>query len=114
MKELIIKKCLKCGATIKVINDCHCDNCGITCCKETMKELKANESDGAIEKHKPICTKEGDYIIVKVDHVMETDHYIEWLCLVTDDKEEYIYLKNEPTAKFKASTGKIYSYCNKH
>ena len=28
-KELIIKKCQKCGAMVKVIEDCHCDNCGI-------------------------------------------------------------------------------------
>ena len=46
---------------------------------------------------------------------MEEDHYIEWLCLLTDDKEEYAYLKDEPTATFKkVDEGKIYAYCNKH
>ena len=25
MKELKLKKCLKCGALIKVIEDCHCE-----------------------------------------------------------------------------------------
>ena len=30
--ELIIKKCLKCGALVEVINDCNCNECGITCC----------------------------------------------------------------------------------
>ncbi len=48
---MMIKKCLKCGATVKVLNDCHCDDCGITCCNGKMVELKANSSDGAVEKH---------------------------------------------------------------
>ena len=115
MKELIIKKCPKCGATVKVIKDCTRDNCGIKCCGEQMKELKANSTDGAIEKHKPTYTIENDKIIVSVNHVMDEDHYIEWLCLLTDDKEEYIYLKDEAKATFdKVTNGKIYAYCNKH
>ena len=117
MKELVIKKCLKCGATIKVIKDCHCHDCGITCCGEPMKEIRANSTDGAVEKHKPTYTFENDKLIVTINHVMEKEHYIEWICLITDDKEEYIYLNpgDEPKAIFnKVTNGKIYSYCNKH
>ena len=114
MKELVIKKCLKCNATIKVIKDCTCDNCGIKCCGEPMKEIRVNSTDGAIEKHKPTYTIQDDKIIATVNHVMD---YIEWLCLLTDNKEEYVYLNpgDEPKTIFdKVSTGKIYSYCNKH
>ncbi len=115
MKELVIKKCLKCGAIVKVIEDCNCDNCGIKCGGEGMKELKTNSTDGAIEKHKPEYTIQEDKLVVTVNHVMDSDHYIEWICLVTDDKEEYVYLKGEPKATFdKVTNGKIYSYCNKH
>ena len=117
MKELIIKKCLKCGATVKVIKDCKCDNCGITCCNNKMNELKANESDGNVEKHKPSYTVDNDKIIVTVNHVMEEDHYIEWICLVTEKEEKYIYLNpnDKPAVTFNNVTkGKIYSYCNKH
>ncbi len=115
MKELTIKKCLKCQATIKVINDCTCEDCGIKCCGEQMKEVRANSTDGAIEKHKPTYTIDGNKLIVTVNHVMEEEHYIEWVCLLTDDKEEYVYLKNEPKAIFdKVTNGKIYAYCNKH
>ena len=115
MKELVIKKCLKCGAIVKVIEDCNCDNCGIKCCGESMKEVKANSTDGAIEKHKPTYEFGNDKLIVTVNHVMDDDHYIEWLCLLTDDREEYIYLKKEPKATFdKVTNGKIYAYCNKH
>ena len=28
-KELIIRKCKNCGAMVKVLEDCTCDNCGI-------------------------------------------------------------------------------------
>ena len=115
MKELVIKKCLKCGAMVKVIKDCTCDDCGIKCCGEQMKEVKANSLDAAIEKHKPTYEFTGDKLIVTVNHVMEDDHYIEWICLLTDDKEEYAYLKGEPKAIFdKVQKGKIYAYCNKH
>jgi len=117
MKKLIIKKCLKCGAMVKVIEDCNCENCGITCCGEAMSEVKANTSDGAVEKHKPTYTHKDGKLIVGVDHVMEEDHYIEWLCLLTDTKEEYIYLtpEDEPTYIFdNVKSGTIYAYCNKH
>lgn len=117
MKELIIKKCLKCGAIVKVLKDCECPDCGINCCGEAMKELKTNSTDGAIEKHKPTYTVDNNKLIVNVAHVMEEDHYIEWICLVTDNKEEYVYFKpnDNPTATFdKVSKGTIYSYCNKH
>lgn len=115
--DLIIKKCFKCGATVKVIHDCTCNDCGITCCGTLMKEIKANISDGAIEKHKPTYVVDGDNLIVTVNHVMDNDHYIEWIMLFTDDKEEYRYLKPGENAKVifsNVSSGKIYSYCNKH
>ena len=117
MKELIIKKCLKCGAIVKVIKDCECDDCGLKCCGEAMKEIKTNSTDGAIEKHKPTYTIENDKLVVSVNHVMEEEHYIEWLCLLTANTEEYVYFKpgDEATAIFdNVTSGKIYAYCNKH
>ncbi len=114
---MIIKKCLKCGALVKVINDCTCPDCGITCCGSEMKEMMANTSDGAVEKHKPTYIIDGDKLIVTINHVMDDDHYIEWISLVTDDSEEYRYLKPGMEAKTifdKVPSGKIYAYCNKH
>ena len=117
MKELVIKKCLKCGALVKVIRDCECNDCGIKCCGEQMKEIKANSVDASIEKHKPTYTTQNDKLVVTVNHVMDEDHYIEWICLLTSNKEEYVYLKpgDEPKAIFdNVNSGKIYSSCNKH
>ena len=117
MKELVIKKCMKCGALVKIIKDCNCDNCTITRCNEPMKELKANSTDGAVEKHKPTYEKVDNNIVVNVDHVMDKDHYIEWICLLTDNEEEYVYLKPGEKAQVtfnNVKEGKLYSYCNKH
>ena len=117
MKELVIKKCSKCGAIVKVIEDCNCDNCGIMCCGEQMKTVKSNSTDGAVEKHKPVYIKKDNKLIVNVPHVMEDDHYIEWICLLTDNREEYVYLTPGDTPEVifdNAREGKLYAYCNKH
>lgn len=116
-KELVIKRCEKCGATVKVIEDCNCSGCGIVCCGETMKELVPNSVDAAVEKHVPNYTVEGDKIIAYVNHVMEDEHYIEWISIVSDQKECIKYLNpgDEAKATFKYVPGStIYAYCNKH
>lgn len=117
MKELLLKKCFECGAIIRVVEDCHCDNCGIMCCGKPMKELKANSVDAAVEKHVPTYQIQGDDLVVTVHHVMEEDHYIEWIALLTDKTEEIVYLKPgcEATVTFHYQTaGNLYAYCNKH
>ena len=116
MRELVLKKCPNCGALIKVINDCSCNACGIKCCDKEMLSIKPNDTDAAFEKHIPTYQVEGDTLAVKVNHVMEEDHYIEWIAFVNDTKEEYIYFKpgDEAKAIFKYKQGTLYSYCNKH
>ena len=117
MKEFVIKKCNKCGAIVKVIEDCNCDNCGIVCCGENMVALKANSTDGAVEKHVPTYEINGDEIIVTVNHVMEEDHYIEWISAASNDSELIKYLAPGEDAKLvcKYVPGMVlYAYCNKH
>lgn len=116
-RELVLKKCEKCGAVIKVIEDCKCDNCGIKCCDEQMKVIKPNSVDAAVEKHVPTYEIVEDEIFVKVNHVMEKEHYIEWIAMVTDTREEFVELYPEQNAecRFKYVPGaKLYAYCNKH
>lgn len=115
--ELIIKKCSKCGAMVKVIEDCKCNNCGIQCCGEEMKIMVPNSVDAAVEKHVPTYEIIDNEIIVKVNHVMEKEHYIEWISLVKENKEYKVKLYPEQNAEarfpyIKGAT--IYSYCNKH
>lgn len=114
---MLIKKCFKCGALVAVLKDCECKDCGITCCGEPMKEVKANSVDAAIEKHKPTYEINEDELEVRVDHVMESDHYIEWIKVVVGDEEHTYYFNpgEEPAVVIPYEKGtKLYAYCNKH
>lgn len=116
-KELLIKKCKKCGAMVKVLKDCTCENCGIKCCGEEMEMLTPNSVEASFEKHIPTYEKISEGIFVKVNHVMDKDHYIEWLALVTDNKEYVVTLYPEQNAEceFPYIPGStLYAYCNKH
>ena len=115
--ELVIKKCSKCGATVKVIEDCNCDNCGIVCCGEPMQVMVPNSVDAAVEKHVPIYEVAGDELVVKVAHVMEKEHFIEWIALVKENKEYCVklYPEQDAEARFPYLKGAtLYAYCNKH
>ena len=69
------------------------------------------------EKHKPTYEKVEDEVFVKVNHVMEKEHYIEWIALVTDNKQciHKLYPEQNAEVRFKYIPGStIYAYCNKH
>ena len=116
-REFIVKKCMKCGAVVKVFEDCNCPGCGIRCCDEEMKALVPNSVDASAEKHVPTYEVKDRKIFVRVNHVMEEEHYIEWIAIVYDDHEKITYLNpgDEPVAHCKYVPGStIYAYCNKH
>ena len=115
--ELIVKKCMKCGAIIIPYQDCTCDGCGIKCCGEEMQELIANSEDASFEKHIPNYEIAQDEISVTVNHVMEKEHYIEFIALVSDTKIylEKLYSEMNAQVRFKYTKGAtLYAYCNKH
>lgn len=115
--ELIVKKCMKCGAIIIPYKDCRCDGCGIKCCGEEMKELIANSEEASREKHIPNYEIAQDEILVTINHVMEKDHYIEFIALVSDTKIylEKLYPEMNAQVRFKYTKGAtLYAYCNKH
>lgn len=114
MSELIVKKCYKCGQVIKVINN---TNRNILCCGDEMKVLVPNTFEASFEKHIPTYEIKDGVIYAKVDHVMEDNHYIEWICFVSPDEVSTTYFKPHdiPEAHFKNIKGTtIYAYCNKH
>ena len=116
MKELIIRKCFKCGAEIRVLEDCNCQ-CGFQCCGEDMKTLVPNSVDAAFEKHVPTYEVRDGMIYAKVNHVMEDEHYIEWITVISDNKEITTNLTpgQDAVACGKYVPGStIYAYCNKH
>lgn len=115
--EFILKTCTKCGATIEVIKDCTCNNCGIQCCGQEMVTVTPNSVDASVEKHLPTFEVIGNYIVATVNHVMEDDHYIEYLALDSDRINAKKFLKpgEKATAVFPYIEGStLYSYCNKH
>lgn len=42
-------RCENCGAMVKVLIDCKCDNCGIKCCNEPMKEISEEDAKKYME-----------------------------------------------------------------
>ena len=110
-----VLECKSCGARVIVDKDCKCP-CGIVCCDEKMVELIPNSVDAAIEKHVPVYVINEITIEVKVNHVMDEDHYIEWIALETGEGINIKYLKpgEKPEAEFYYRPGVLYAYCNKH
>lgn len=110
-------KCKNCGAVVRVIDDCNCGDCGITCCGDAMVELKENSVDASFEKYLPQYKVVDDKIEVIVPHVMEEDHYIEFISYEHDNTIETVSFtyKDSPKAIFNYYKGStLYSYCNKH
>ena len=112
---MLLKKCKKCGTLVKVLNDCP--DCSIQCCGAEMESVIPNSVDAAVEKHVPTYEVLGDTISVRVSHVMEEEHFIEWISLVTDSKEYIVNLTPnvDAVAEFPyVPNSVLYSYCNKH
>ncbi len=113
MQELKLKKCLKCHRIVKIING----SCPIMCCKEEMVDVIANSVDAAFEKHIPQYEVIDGEMHISVNHVMEDDHYIEWILVkyAGGSIEKYYQPGDEPTLVAPYEKGAtIYSYCNKH
>ena len=112
-----------------------CDLCGnlvvmvkesgkpMSCCNQTMKELIPGTTDGATEKHLPVCEVDGNKVCVKVgsvEHPMTDAHYIEWIAIETSKGSQMKKLcpNDAPKAEFVLAEGETlvsaYSYCNLH
>ena len=113
-------KCNHCGNVITKIID---KNVPVVCCGEPMKELIANSTDAAIEKHKPVVKVEGNkatIVVGSVEHPMTAEHYIEFIAIQFNDREGIIHLKpnEKPIVELQLKEGqrieKVYAYCNQH
>lgn len=116
-QEIILKKCNQCGALIQVLKDCDCKDCGIMCCNEPMEEVTLNDQEASFEKHIPNYQIKDNNLMIKVNHVMDPDHYIEMIIVKTDTETYIKNLKPEETPELTYPLNgvtTIYSYCNKH
>jgi len=100
MEKGLFYQCRKCGNIAALLKP---SGVALSCCGEEMVLLAANSTDASKEKHVPQVSLENGRIKVSVGsviHPMADEHYIEWIALVTDDREEFAYLKpgKEPSA----------------
>ena len=88
-----------------------------------MVELRANDTDGAKEKHVPQVVVDGATVHVKVGevaHPMTPEHLIAFIVLVTEKGYQIAPLtaQDAPEATFALAAGdapvKAYEYCNLH
>lgn len=111
-KEIVLKRCPICGAVVRVMKDGP-----MMCCGKPMERVECNSKDYASEKHLPTYEVKGNEIVVTVPHVMDEEHYIEWVCMVSNKEEimKKFVPGNPATVTLPYVEGAvIYSYCNQH
>lgn len=118
--DLVFYRCEHCGnIAIKPFDS----GVPLVCCGDEMEELVANTQDAALEKHVPVISADGNKIHVEVGsvaHPMIEEHYITFVCLVTEKGYQIAPLKpgQAPEADFALAEGdkalKVYEYCNIH
>ena len=112
--------CNHCGNIIAMIKD---QGVPIKCCGENMQEITAGSSEGAQEKHIPVYHIDGETVTVSVGevaHPMTPEHYIDWVCLETEDGFQLKKLNQgmSPHISFSITKGDniiaVYAFCNQH
>ena len=112
--------CKHCGNIIAMIKD---NGVPIKCCGEKMQEIIPGTSEGAKEKHVPVYNVNGETVTVVVgetQHPMTDEHYIEWVCIESNDGIQLKKLKPNtyPKISFSLSKGDkvkaVYAFCNLH
>lgn len=112
--------CEHCGNIIAKVKDVGVP---VMCCGQKMTEIIPGSSDGAVEKHVPVYSVEGNIVTVKVgsvEHPMLPEHFIEWVSLQTKQGNQRKQLKStdKPEVSFALCDGDeveaVYAYCNLH
>ena len=113
-------KCEICGKIVAMVKETPVDT---MCCGQAMRELVPGTTDGAVEKHVPVYTVEGNTVKVKVgsaEHPMTDAHRIEWIAIETENGNQRKELKagDKPEATFalvlRDKVKSVYEYCNLH
>lgn len=112
--------CEHCGNIVEMVRDVGVP---VYCCGEPMKELSANTSDGASEKHVPVVRREDGALIVELGstaHPMNDDHLMEWVVVETEHGclRRDLHPGDDTTLKFLVCDCDkplaVYAYCNLH
>ena len=112
--------CKTCGNLVEMIKE---SGVSMMCCGQNMVELIPGTSDGAVEKHVPVYSVEGNKVAVcvgSVAHPMVAEHYIEWVAIETKKGCQMKKLEpgEAPKAEFMLTDDDgvvaVYAYCNLH
>ena len=112
--------CEVCG---NIAGKVHDSGVPLVCCGRPMKELAANSTDAAGEKHVPVVEVQGNQVIVNIGsvaHPMTEAHLITWVCLETAQgwQREPLTANDAPSVVFALADGDsvktAYAYCNLH
>lgn len=113
-------KCEHCGNMITMVKD---QGVPVMCCGQKMTELKAGETDAAVEKHVPVVAVDGNCVSAKVgevEHPMLEEHYIEWIAVESKMGWQIKHLApgEKPERCFALCEGDevvaVYEFCNLH
>jgi len=116
--KMEVYKCMKCGNIVEVL---HQGNGDLMCCGEKMILIDANTVEASKEKHIPFIEERENENIIRIGetpHPMTSDHYIEWMEVMTD--RENIKTFFSPGDKAEISLHKRFNivsaraYCNQH
>lgn len=112
--------CESCGNFVGMVVD---SGAPMSCCGKMMKELVPGTSDGAVEKHVPVYTVDGNKVVVtvgSVEHPMVEEHFIEWIAIETKKGAQRKVLNpgDKPSVEFALTDDDavvaVYAYCNLH
>ncbi|KKR20190.1 MAG: Desulfoferrodoxin [Candidatus Moranbacteria bacterium GW2011_GWA2_39_41] len=113
-----IYKCNVCGNIVEVL---HTGVGELVCCGQPMELQVEKTEEEKFEKHRPVVEKTATGVVARVGsvpHPMESEHYIEWIEVITEHRT---YRKNlepggAPEAEFflDAEHLEARAYCNAH
>ena len=115
MEAIKLRKCSVCGAIVKVVENKN--NSNFICCGKEMEDIIPNSVDASFERHIPEIHIEDGEMYIRVNHVMEENHYIEWILVKMEKENREVLLQPGDTPEMIVPYEKgalIYAYCNKH
>lgn len=119
VKNLQVYKCDVCGNIVEILN---VGGGQLVCCGKPMTLLEENTVDAAVEKHIPVAEVKDGEVHVKVgevEHPMLTEHFIQWVEVITKDGQvlrQNLNADEKPVAVFKVDSeiDRVREYCNLH
>jgi len=117
-ERLELYKCEICGNIVEVL---HRGKGQLVCCGQPMGLLEEKGEERGREKHLPVTKRADRGVTVEVGsipHPMESDHYIEWVEVITEEGVLRRFLEPgmPPRAKFEieGDIRQVRIYCNLH